>query len=62
MPNKFMNQSPKQKIKKARLVVILFAATAAFVVLRSVWFYVMGTFSVIGAVWVIREYKKDDDQ
>jgi hypothetical protein len=58
------NNSNKRLIfeKHRRLILCFIGALVAFIVLHRVWFYVMGAFGVIGAVWVVREYNKNVDQ
>ena len=43
-----------------RLVGFFIAAGLAFIILHSVWYWVMGSFSVIGAVWAVKEYNKNE--
>ena len=45
-----------------RLICYVLGSLIIFIILHRVWFYVMGTFAVIGAVWVVREYLNKEEK
>lgn len=61
-PNKQNRNGFGRWIRHRRLIICFLVALGVFIILYRVSFYVMGAFAVIGAVWVIREYNKKEDE
>lgn len=49
-----------QPLRHRRLLGSLLGAAVVFLILKQLWFYVMGTFAIIGAVCVVRQYQRPD--
>jgi hypothetical protein len=43
--------------KHKKLILYLVCALVGFIILYRIWFWIMGGLAIIGAVWVIREYR-----
>ena len=59
---KVIGPKPNALERHRRLIYYIVGALIIFIILHRVWFYVMGAFAVIGAIWVVREYINKEEK